>query len=155
MTEGGYPEAFARVGFLLAGTDEPIPLSLLTTAQGLIKDYADLIPPLALEQWRRIRGEQEIIARYEPARALQTLPELLDDDERKRLLELIGRVVSDPRVLARKPTAQQASMLDRIRNVLGGGRAVARARSHAGARPAIGGGNGRRRRLSPVVVKST
>ncbi|MFX8708316.1 hypothetical protein ABTM42_21035, partial [Acinetobacter baumannii] len=40
IAEGGYHAAFARVGFLLAGTDDPIPLSLLTTAQALIRDYA-------------------------------------------------------------------------------------------------------------------
>jgi len=118
IAEGGYAEAFARVGFLLAGTDEPVPLSLLTTAQELIKDYADLMPPLPMDQWRRIRGEQEIIARYEPERALETLPRLLDDDERVRLLALMERVVADKRVLAMKPTARQAAMLERIRKAL-------------------------------------
>jgi hypothetical protein len=37
IAEGGYAEAFAHVALLIAGTDEPIPLSLLTTAQELIK----------------------------------------------------------------------------------------------------------------------
>jgi pimeloyl-ACP methyl ester carboxylesterase len=119
IAEGGYHEAFARVGFLLAGTDEPIQLSLLTTAQELIKDYADLMPQLPPDQWRRIRGEQEIIVRHEPERALETLPQLLDDKERERLLELIERVVKDKRVLATKPTAQQTAMLDRVRKALG------------------------------------
>jgi len=127
MAEGGYYEAFARVGFLLAGTDEPIPLSLLTTAQELIKDYADLVPPLPQDEWRRIRGQQEIIVRYEPRRALEALPQLLDDRERARLLALMERVVSDKRLLERKPTPQQASMLDKIRKVLGGKRKLAAA----------------------------
>ena len=118
IAQGGYAEAFARVGFLLARTDEPIPLSLLTTAQELIEDYADLMPSLAPDQWRRIRGRQEIIVRYEPEHALQTLPDLLDDHDRERLLALIERVVADPRVLARKPTAQQTAMLDRVRAAL-------------------------------------
>jgi hypothetical protein len=119
MTEGGYAEAFARVGFLLAGTDEPIPLSLLTTAQELIKDYAEFIPQLSHEQWRRIRGEQEIIARYEPERALETLPRLLDDEERARLLSFVERVVSDKRVLERPPTPRQQAVLQRVREALG------------------------------------
>lgn len=134
MAEGGYYEAFARVGFLLAGTDQPIPLSLLTTAQELIKDYADLMPPLPPDQWRRIRGEQEIIVRYEPERALETLPQLLDDEERGRLLALIERVVSDKRVLETKPTAQQASMLDRVRKALGAKRERAASGSSLRAR---------------------
>lgn len=129
VAKGGYVEAFARVGFLLAGTDEPIPLSLLTTAQELIKDYADLTPPLPMDQWRRVRGEQEIIVRYEPQRALETLPQLLDDEERERLLALIERVVSDKRVLAVQPTAGQISMIERVRTVLNerspGGRRLA------------------------------
>ena len=127
MAEGGYYEAFARVGFLLAGTDEPIPLSLLTTVQELIKDYADLMPPLPQDEWRRIRGQQEIIVRYEPRRALEALPQLLDDGERARLLALMERVVSDKRLLERQPTREQASMLDKIRKVLGGKRKLAAA----------------------------
>jgi hypothetical protein len=134
IAEGGYAEAFARVAFLLAGTDEPIPLSLLTTAQELIKDYADLMPPLPLDQWRRIRGEQEIIVRYEPERALETLPQLLDAEERSRLAALIERVVSDKRVLERQPTAQQATMLDRVRKALGAKREGASAGSGLRAR---------------------
>jgi pimeloyl-ACP methyl ester carboxylesterase len=120
MTEGGYPEAFARVGFLLAGTDEPIPLSLLTTAQDLIKDYSDLMPALPMDEWRRIRGQQEIIVRYDPERAIETLPRLLKEEEREHLLALIDRVVSDKRVLERPPTPQQAAMLQRVRRALGG-----------------------------------
>lgn len=122
MTEGGYPEAFARVGFLLAGTDEPIPLSLLTTAQELIRDYADLMPPMPPDQWRRVRGEQEIIVRYDPEGALATLPQLLDEGERERLAALIERVVGDKRVLETKPTPQQTAMLERVRKALGGKR---------------------------------
>ncbi|MGZ5226236.1 MAG: DUF3141 domain-containing protein, partial [Burkholderiales bacterium] len=119
MTEGGYPEAFARVAFLLAGTDEPIPLSLLTTMQDLIKDYADLMPALPTHEWRRIRGQQEIIVRYDRERAIETLGGLLNDDERERLLTLIERVTNDKRVLARPATPQQAAMLQRVRSALG------------------------------------
>ncbi len=135
IAEGGYAEAFARVGFLLARTDEPIPLSLLTTAQELIKDYAELMPPLPPHQWRRIRGQQEIIVRYEPERAIETLPRLLDDDERERLLALIERVVSDKRVLERKPTAQQAAMLERIRKALQDTAAGSRVRTQITIQP--------------------
>ena len=122
MTEGGYPEAFARVGFLLAGTDEPIPLSLLTTAQDLIRDYSDLMPALPMDEWRRIRGEQEIIVRYDADRAIETLPRLLKDDERERLIALIERVTNDKRVLERPPTQQQVAMLERVKKALGGSR---------------------------------
>ncbi|MGZ8268644.1 MAG: hypothetical protein ACXWUU_14410 [Burkholderiales bacterium] len=134
-SEGGYAEAFARVGFLLAGTDEPIPLSLLTTAQDLIRDYANLLPPLPVEQWHRIRGEQEIV-RYDPERALATLPRLLDDAEREHLVALIERVVTDKRVLARPPTPQQAAMLERVRKALGGKKEAAVALSMVPVRKA-------------------
>ena len=130
IREGGYAEAFARVAFLLARKDETLPLSRLVMRQELAKDYADLLPSLPLEQWRRIRGEQEIIARYEPDQAIDTLPTLLADPaDRERLLMLIERALADERVQRSKPTAEQMAMLDRIRAVLSdkpaGGRRLA------------------------------
>jgi hypothetical protein len=119
IREGGYAEAFARVAFLLARKDETLPLSRLILRQELAKDYADLLPSLPLDQWRRIRGEQEIIARYEPDRAIEALPELLADTaDRERLFMLINRALADERVQRSKPTAEQMTMLDRIRAVL-------------------------------------
>ncbi len=119
IREGGYAEAFARVAFLLARKDETLPLSRLILRQELAKDYADLLPSLPLDQWRRIRGEQEIIARYEPDRAIEALPELLADTaDRERLFMLLNRALADERVQRSKPTAEQMAMLDRIRAVL-------------------------------------
>src|SRR4030095_1574794 len=74
IDKGGYAEALARVAFLLAHRDEPLPLSRLQLAQDLIDDYAELLPELAPDETRRIAGEQEIIARYEPEKAVATLP---------------------------------------------------------------------------------
>jgi hypothetical protein len=69
---------------------------------------------------RRIAGEQEIIARYEPERAVETLPLLLSErKQRDRLLVLLDRVLADPRVQPIEPTARQRAMLARIRSVLG------------------------------------
>ena len=136
IAEGGYPEAFARVGFLLAGMDEPVPVSLLATAGDLIKEYADVLPRVSPEEMRRIRGEQEIIVRYEPERAIETLPRLLDEDERKRLLDLLERLVNDKRVLERQPTPQQEVMLERIRAALRQRPRVAAAEARVRARAA-------------------
>ncbi|MGZ5165229.1 MAG: DUF3141 domain-containing protein, partial [Burkholderiales bacterium] len=118
IAKGGYTEAFARVAYLLGRKGEPLPLSRLTMRQELAKDYAYLLPDLSLDQWRRIRGEQEIIVRNEPDKAIETLPRLLDEDERLRLMTLIDRVVTDKRVIQSKPTAEQLAMLDRVRKVL-------------------------------------
>jgi pimeloyl-ACP methyl ester carboxylesterase len=119
MSEGGYAEAFARVLVLLSNAKEPIPLSLLTTAQELIADYADLLPPpMAPEERRRIQGEQEIIVRYEPELAIQTLPQLLGPSDRERLSTLLERLVHDKRMLATKPTRGQDAMLERVRAAL-------------------------------------
>ena len=41
---GGYPEAVARVAFLLARKGEPLPLSRLQLKQELIGDYRELLP---------------------------------------------------------------------------------------------------------------
>ena len=44
---------------------------------GSAEDYRDLLPDLPPDEVRRIRGEQEIIVRYEPEKAVETLPALL------------------------------------------------------------------------------
>jgi hypothetical protein len=121
IAKGGYTEAFARVAYLLAREkDKPLPLSRVTMRQELAKDYANLVPDLPLDQWRRIRGEQEIIVRNAPEEAMATLPQLLDEDERQRLLTLIERVIADKRILDSKPTAEQMAMVERVRSVLSG-----------------------------------
>jgi hypothetical protein len=91
--------------------------------QELVKEYANLVPDIPLDQWRRVRGEQEIIVKHDPERALATLPDLLDLEERERLLTLIDRVVTDKRVLAQKPTAEQMQMVERVRSVLSAAKA--------------------------------
>src|SRR5687768_3837245 len=119
IREGGYTEAFARVAFLLARKDESLPLSRVVMRQDLAKDYADLLPSLSAENWRRIRGEQEIIARYEPEQAIDALADLLAERaDRERLFTLLDRLLADKRVQQTKPTAGQMAMLDRVRGVL-------------------------------------
>ena len=74
---------------------------------------------MAPDQFRRIRGEQEIIARYEPEQAIVSLPQLLSDTaDRTRLLALLDKLMADPRVQAVKPSEHQLEMLGRIRDVL-------------------------------------
>jgi pimeloyl-ACP methyl ester carboxylesterase len=120
IDKGGYAEALARVAFLLAHRDEPLPLSRLQLAQELIEEYAELLPELAPDEARRIEGEQEIIARYEPERAVETLPALLvGRKDRTRLLTLLDGVIADERVQRTEPSAKQKAMLSRIRSVLG------------------------------------
>jgi Protein of unknown function (DUF3141) len=132
IDKGGYPEALARVAFLLAHKDEPLPLSRLQLAQELIEEYAELLPELPPDEARRIEGEQEIIARYEPEKAVETLPLLLAEaQDRDRLLVLLESVLADKRVQRIRPSAQQKAMLARIRTVLG---SVARRPSMVAAR---------------------
>jgi hypothetical protein len=120
IDEGGYAEAAARVAFLLARKGEPLPLSRLQLKQELIADYRELLPAISLDQARRIRGEQEIIVRYEPEKAIETLPMLLSERaDRDRLLTLLDRLLADERVQRVKPSAEQLAMLERIRTVLG------------------------------------
>jgi hypothetical protein len=119
VDKGGYAEALARVAFLLAHKDEPLPLSRLELAQELIEDYHEFLPQLAPDQARRIEGEQEIIARYEPEKAVKTLPLLLAGrKDRDRLLTLLERVLADKRVQRVQPSREQTAMLARIRRVL-------------------------------------
>jgi pimeloyl-ACP methyl ester carboxylesterase len=119
MSDGGYPEALARIACLLARKGEPLLLSRLQAKQALMDEYRELLPALPPDQWRRIRGEQEIIVRYEPERALATLPELLrDPHDRTRLVELVQRLLADERVRRAKPSAEQLAMIANIGETL-------------------------------------
>jgi hypothetical protein len=116
---GGYPEALARVAFLMAHEDVPLPLSRLQLAHDLLDDYRDLLPVQSVDAMRRVVGEQGVVARLDRDRSIDTLPALLPDPrDRQRLLALLERVLADKRVQAIRPTAQQQSTLERIRKVL-------------------------------------
>ncbi|MPW11382.1 DUF3141 domain-containing protein [Paraburkholderia sp. CNPSo 3155] len=120
IEQGGYDEAVARAAFLLGRSGEPLPLARLATQRELIEAYAEYLPSLPADQWRRIRGEQELIATYEPQQAIATLPALLTvPADRKRLLTLLDRLLGDSRVQSVTPSAQQWEALQRIRAVLG------------------------------------
>ena len=120
VDKGGYAEAVARVAVLLAYKNEPLPLSRLQLAHEMIEEYRELLPELAPDEARRIEGEQEIIARYEPDKAVATLPALLArQKDRERLLSLLENVLADKRVQRIQPSAEQEAMLVRIRRVLG------------------------------------
>jgi hypothetical protein len=120
IAEGGYTEAFARIAYLLARRGD-LPLSRVVMRQEMMKDYAEFLPGLPLDQWRRVRGEQEIIAHHEPDQAITTLPVLLADPaDRARILALISRLLSDKRVQAQQPTPEQSEMVERIRAALDG-----------------------------------
>jgi pimeloyl-ACP methyl ester carboxylesterase len=122
IEQGGYAEALARVAFLLARKGEPLPLSRLQLKQELIGDYRELLPAVAPDEARRIRGEQEIIVRYEPDRAVETLSALLAERaDRDRLVALLDRLLADKRIQQVEPTADQTAMLERVRGVLGSG----------------------------------
>jgi pimeloyl-ACP methyl ester carboxylesterase len=119
MTEGGYPEAVARVFALLSHNGKPFPLDRLQLKRELAEKYANLLPTTPREQQRRIRGEQDIIVRHEPKGALATLPRLLGRQaDRQRLLKLLDAVLSKENLEQLDPTPQQISMLEHIRGTL-------------------------------------
>jgi pimeloyl-ACP methyl ester carboxylesterase len=119
IDKGGYPEALARVACLLARKGEPLLLSWLETKQELISEYRDLLPSTAPDEWRRIRGEQEIVVRYEPERALATLPKLLANPaDRERLVTLVRRLLMDERVQRSEPSNEQLAMVEHIGEAL-------------------------------------
>ena len=114
IDRGGYAEAVTRVGALLAHKGA-MPLERLQLRHELISDYRELMPAITADEWRRIRGEQDIIVRYDPERALETLPQLLKDPaDRERLLTLFERLLNDERFQSIRPTTEQTAMFGRI-----------------------------------------
>ena len=133
IEEGGYAQALARVGSLLARRGTPLPLARLALKQELATDYHALLPDVAPDEWRRIRGEQDIIVRYEPEKAVATLPSLLTKPgDRERLVTLVYRLFADERMQHFEPTTEQLGMIENIAETLdvrpGGGRRRAPAR---------------------------
>ena len=105
IAEGGYAQAVARLAALLASHDEPIPLARLELKRDLKADYAELLPDLAPDAWRRVRGEQDIVVRYARERAMETLPGLLADRaDRERFVQLVDSVAG----LAARTRAERA-----------------------------------------------
>jgi len=119
VAEGGYPEALARVACLLARKGEPMLLSRLETKRELMTEHKDLLPSMPPDQWRRVRGEQDIIVRYAPEEALSTLPQLLrDPSDRARLVTLAQRILADERVKSQKPSSEQVALLQQLQRSL-------------------------------------
>ena len=119
ISEGGYPEAVARVFALLLEHGKPLPLRELELGRSFEARYSRLLPRMSAERERRVRGEQEIIVRYEPRRALQTLPHLVRrSTDRERLLTLMEAVFTEAKVGKIRPTSQQISMFEKVRGVL-------------------------------------
>jgi hypothetical protein len=119
IERGGYAEAIARMGALLALKGVPMPLERLQVRHELIKDYRELLPEMKMDEWRRIRGEQDVIVRYEPERALETLPKLIADPaDRQRVVTLFEQLLADKRFQDLEPTKEQKAMLERLRAML-------------------------------------
>jgi pimeloyl-ACP methyl ester carboxylesterase len=116
IDKGGYAEALARVGALLARGGEPLPLSRLEMKEELIADYADYLPDIARDAMRRIRGEQELVVEFARDEAIETLPVLVSDPaDRERLTEFFERVFADRRMQSFAPTPEQRATSARIK----------------------------------------
>jgi pimeloyl-ACP methyl ester carboxylesterase len=119
IEEGGFAEALARVGALLARRGAPLPLARLALKNELATEYRHLLPDVEPDQWRRIRGEQDIIVRYEPEKAVAALPKLLaKHGDRERLVTVVRMLLGDERMRHFEPTTQQLAMIENIGETL-------------------------------------
>jgi len=123
VDRGGYAEAIARVASLLMADDQVLPLARLELKRDLMTDYAHLLPDLAPDARRRVRGEQDIIVRYAREQAVATLPKLLADPaDRDRFIELLTNLRSDPRLLGHEVSEFDLSVIKEVKDVLGASR---------------------------------
>ena len=122
ISAGGYPEAVARVAALLARTGQPIPLARLDLKRELVQKYDALLPRVKAEDWRRIRGEQEVVAKLEPERAIATLADLVPAArDRERLVSLVEHVIDEGGAHGITPAPEQLATFARIREALSTG----------------------------------
>jgi hypothetical protein len=120
VNRGGYAEALSRLAALLASDNRYVELAQLELKRDLVRDYAEHIPQLPPEQWRRIRGEQDIIVRYARDQALATFPQLLGDPgDRERFLGLLKLLLDDPRLLGHAASEHDAGVIAAVRKGLG------------------------------------
>jgi pimeloyl-ACP methyl ester carboxylesterase len=118
ISKGGYAEAIARAGYLLAAKGKPLPLAQFELKKKLMGKYGHLLPRITPDQMRVIRGIQEVICRHEPERAVNTLPLLLSTQtDQEKFLTLLDAVVDDYSATFGM-TEEQSAMLQRIRDVL-------------------------------------
>ena len=118
--KGGYPEAVTRIGFLLQRHGQPLPLSRLELRAELADRHRALLPEGTPDELRRTRGIQEIIVRFDPDAALETLPALLSDPaDRKRLFKLVDAIIEDMRAAGQEPTQEQYAAWEKVQKVLG------------------------------------
>jgi hypothetical protein len=113
IDRGGFVEAAARVGALMASERGEFPLHRLEQAGDLIR--ADVVlSKVTADECRRVRAEQSTVVALEPERALETLPGLVADPcDREHFLGLVERAAAMVDL-----NAAQVTMLDRIRRVL-------------------------------------
>jgi hypothetical protein len=126
IDRGGFLEAIARVGALMASQRGEFPLSRLELAQELRESDA-ILSSLTDDDARRIRAEQSTLVHLEPQRALEALPKLLaNSGDRKHLIDLMEKAVALVEL-----NSEQKDMLDRIRRILGSASKMTRSRPTA------------------------
>jgi len=118
IDKGGYHAAIARTAVLVKREGVPIPLSRIELKDSFVERNADLLPDMPWNEWRLIRGRQDLIVQFEPERALEAMSTLLSDEgDRTRYLTLLERLSSDPDFPGLEK--EQTEMFERIFEVLG------------------------------------
>jgi hypothetical protein len=119
IAAGGYAEAVGRVAAMLRTAGEPLPLADVEARHAFAVQNLELLPAIELADLRSIEGEQEIMVRYAPERALDTLPALVREPaDRERLLTLIDRAATYQDARGTWLNDEQRGLLKRMRVAL-------------------------------------
>ena len=121
IDQGGIIAALTRLVALLEREGDTLTLHQLEQANAFAEKYRHLLPPLTADDFRRVRGEQQLICYYAREKSIRRLPKLLTDTkDRERFLQFMDLLERDSSLTTKGAglSAAQIRVMKRVRGVV-------------------------------------